>query len=107
MHMWVGFCMHCDAIGAGVDESRNEFIGPGYHQMDVERCSRAVTERAHGVGAKADIWHENAIHDIEMQPLGSRLLNCTSLFAKTTEIRGEDRGRDNDRRHRRSHFCSR
>ena len=92
MHMRPGFGMHRDPVGAGIGEILDERIHRRNHQMHVERLFRMRLDRFHDRRADGDIGHEMAVHDIDMDEIGARLLDRLDLGAQAREI-GRKNGR--------------
>lgn len=49
--------------------------------------------RDHG-GTKGHVWHEMAIHDIDVQPIGAPVHRVCTFGAQSGEIGAEDGGSD-------------
>ncbi len=71
--------MNRDAGGAGLHERRDVRIRILNHQVDVERDRGDPVDGAHDQRAKRDVWHEMAIHDVEVQQIGAAALDGRDL----------------------------
>src|SRR5689334_25157600 len=89
VQMRAGFRMHQDMVGPGISERRDERIDRLDHQVHVERQSAMWTEALQDRRTEADVRHEMAVHDVEMQPIGSGGLDRRNLLAQTREIRSQ------------------
>ncbi len=89
-----------DAVGTRLGEGGDVVVRPVEHQVDIEDRRRARTDRRDRDGAEADIRHEDAVHDIEVQPLRARRVHGGRLFSQTPEVTRQERRRDRNRLHR-------
>ena len=99
MKMRPGLDMDRDRIRPGFREGGKIGVARGDHKMHVERnfCVRA--QGAHHRRANRDVWHEMAVHDVDMNPIGTGADNRPDFFAEIGEIGGQYRGRNDQRRH--------
>ena len=68
--------------------------------MHLDERVRALgegTERGDDERTHADVRHEVAVHDVDVQPAHARRERVLHLLTEAAEIGGEDRGRDLDR----------
>ena len=61
------------------------------HQMDIEWLRGVRPKRLHHGGTDGEVGHEMAVHDVDVDPIGSGLLDLRHLFSEPGEIRREDR----------------
>ena len=85
-----------ESVGAGLGEGGEIGIGRRDHQMDVERLLRVRPDRFHDIGPDRDVGDEVAVHHVDMDPVGAGRVDGAHLLAKSGEVGGEDRGRDQD-----------
>src|SRR5476649_485624 len=69
------------------------------HQVHIERLRRRSTNRIHNRRTEGDVWHEPAVHDVNMNPIGACLIDGTDFLTNSPQIRGKNRGCNNDRLH--------
>jgi hypothetical protein len=91
---------HQQVVGAGAREVLQVALRLHHHQMDVERLRGRLAHRRHDEGPEADVGHEAAVHDVDMDPVRSRRVNGTNLLGEAADVSGEDRGRDDRRLHK-------
>ena len=97
VHMRPGLHMHGDDVGAGLGEGLEIGIAGRDHQMHVEQLLGVRPQRLHHVGTDADVGHEMAVHDVDMDPVGAGRIDGAHLLAELGEIGGQDRRRDEQR----------
>src|SRR3546814_10189421 len=71
MQMRACFGMHGDDVGAGLGEGFDIGIDGGDHQMYVEHPVGVGPQGRHHTGAKRDVRHEVAVHDVDMAVAGT------------------------------------
>ena len=84
-------------VGAGAGEIVEVTLGLDDHQMDIDRLLRRL---AHGLDddrADRDVRHKAPVHDIDMDPVGSRPIDGAHLLGEPAEIGRQDRRGDDDR----------
>ena len=96
VQMRAGFRMHQDMVGPGISERRDERINRLDHQVHVERQSAVGTQALQDRWPEADVRDEVAVHDIEVQPIGSGALDRRNFLAETREIRSQQARRYSD-----------
>gem|GEM_PF-31232 len=87
--------MNRDAVRTGIYEAIQVFIRPGHHEMHIERQCRVRADRRDKLGAKGDIFHKMAVHDIEMKPVRARQFGLCGLLTDPRPIGGK-KGRGDD-----------
>ena len=88
--------MHGDDVGAGLGERLNILFGLDDHQVDVDAFLRGGSNRLDDDGANRDVGHEAAIHYVDVNPIGPRLIDRLDFGLKTAKISGKDRGGDSE-----------
>ena len=78
-----------DQVGAGARERLEVRLVGLDHQVHVERLGRERPERPHHLRAEAQIGHEVAVHDIEMDPVGAGGVDRAHLLAQPREVGGQ------------------
>src|ERR1700722_1066187 len=63
--------------------------------MRVEEHLRERTDRRHHLRAEGNVRHKMAIHDVEVQPLGTRFLHAFGLGGKPAKVRRQQGRRYN------------
>ena len=92
--------MDGDDVGAGLGESVEEQVDRRNHQMDVERLRRVRAERFHHARADGEVGNEMAVHHVDVDPVGARLVDRADFLAELGEVGGEDRRGDESLEHR-------
>src|ERR1035437_115194 len=86
----VQFDVDDDLIRARLDEGFEENLRLAAHEVNVEEKFFGVrTDGGDDVGAERNVWHELAVHDVEVQPVGPGALGAYSFQAQMGEISGE------------------
>src|SRR5437868_2252656 len=88
-----GFCMNSQVRGAGIDESRNVFVGIENHEVDVEWKLRDLLDRSDDRRTNCNVRHKVSIHDVDMKRMGAGLLDFADVFGKRGKIGRQDRRR--------------
>ena len=70
LQMCTGFVLNSQNIGSGITETCQISVGVYYHQMNIQRFSCNFLYRFNNRETKRYIWYKNAIHDIEVKPVG-------------------------------------
>lgn len=85
-----GFGMHRDDIRAGLRERFEIGIGGRDHEMHVEHFLRQRPDRPDDVRAITDVRDEMPVHDVAVNPVGTRRIDRHDLLAEAGEIRSQD-----------------
>jgi hypothetical protein len=88
--------MHQDMICPGIRERRDERIDRLDHQVHVKRQTAMWTQALQDGRTEADVRDEVAVHDVKMQPVGSRGLDRCNFLVQTREIRSQQARRYSD-----------
>src|SRR5689334_20647376 len=96
MKMRASLRVHQDMVGPGVSERRDERINRFNHQVHVERQSAVRAQALQDWRTKADVRDEVAVHDVEMQPVGSSRFDRCNFLVQTREIRSQQARRNSD-----------
>src|SRR6185436_18298507 len=84
------------AIGTGAGEWLEQALRLLTHEVNIKfHFARNWPNHAHNFGTEGNVLHEMTIHDVEVQPLGARILGTLCFGAEPAEVRGEQRGRNN------------
>ena len=92
--MRTGLGMDGDDVGTRLGECFQIRIDRRDHEMDVERLCGAGTYRLDDIGTEADVRHKMPIHDVAMDPVGTRRVDGLDLLAEAREICRQDGGRN-------------
>ena len=79
-----------DRVAAGVEVLLDVAAGLADHQVRVERQLRPAAEVLDGLRAEREVRDEVAVHDVEVDPVGARLLDAADGVARGS--RGRRRG---------------
>ncbi len=99
VRMRSGFGVNCDEIATGIGKRRQIGIARRNHQMGIEECLGARTDRLHHLRAESDVGHKMPVHDVDMHPVGTGFQHGVDFFAQTGEIGGKDGRGDGDGAH--------
>src|SRR5882762_5890821 len=89
IHVQRSFGMEADHVGAGGDEAVDERIHRPHHQMHVQRRVCALRPCAIGLQRRGHHWpdgqvrDEVIVHDVEVNPVGTRGNDATHFLAQT------------------------
>ena len=92
--MRTGFRMYRDVIASGLGEGLEIGVGRRDHQMRIEDLLGVRPQRLDDVGSIRDVRNKVSIHHVEMDPVGAGGIDRAHFLAELREIRGQDRGRD-------------
>ena len=81
-----GFNVHRQRVGAGVPEGLDIALGIFDHHMDIEGQPCIAPAMLDGTRADRDRRHEVSVHDVEVDPIGTGLLQGGHLFTEPAEI---------------------
>jgi hypothetical protein len=62
--------------------------------MNVERKRRQPLQRLDDLGAKGQVWHEPAVHHVDMNPVRAAILAPGDVVGQPAEVGTENRGGD-------------
>lgn len=91
--------MDQDVVGAGPNEVVEIALGLDDHEVHVERLGRGAAHRLDHDRAIADVRNEPAVHDVDVNPVGTRGVHRANLLRQATEVGGKDRRGDDERLH--------
>jgi hypothetical protein len=86
-------------VGAGLGEGGEVALRLDDHQMHVERLGRRSADGPQDDRAECDVGDEAPVHDIDVDPVGTRGIYGTNLLAEAREVGREDRRRYENRLH--------
>ena len=84
-------------IGTGLGKGGEMAFRLDDHQMHIERLSRAAAHRLHDQRPDRDIRHKAAVHDVDINPVGARRVDGANFVGKISEVRRQDRRRNDNR----------
>ena len=88
------FPVNRDAGGACSDVFVEQPLGVRHHQVNVERQAGAASERSHHRDAEAEVGHEVAVHDVDVEQIGTAGFGRADRAAQIEQIGGQERRRD-------------
>ena len=91
-----GFLMDGDDVCTRRHEIGDQVIDGGDHEVDVENLFAVRAQAFDDRRAEGEVGHEMAVHHVDMDVIGSGLVNRPHLFAQLRKIGGEDGGGDAD-----------
>ena len=71
--------MHRDDIGTGLGEVRHTELGLHNHEMAIQHFVSDGAESIHNQRANGDVGDKTTIHDINVDPIATGLVNCLDL----------------------------
>ena len=83
-----------DAVGTTFDEIGDEMLRLDDHQVQVEVLRGRLADRRYDPRSEGDVGNEAAVHDIDVQPIRTRLIDGAHLLAEASEICGQYRRSD-------------
>jgi hypothetical protein len=89
VQMLTSFVMHSDHVSSGFAETVDIPVGIHDHEMHIHRLFRATLYMIQHREAEGNIRDEQAIHDIEMQPVGFTPVHHRYGFIKVKEVGGK------------------
>src|SRR5690242_5303513 len=84
--------LHLDQGGSRPGEGFEEQLRPLDHQVRLDRQRRGRPHRRHDPRAEGQVGHEMSVHDVDLDPVRSRLLRLAHLLRQAAEIGRKDRG---------------
>jgi hypothetical protein len=87
------FLVHRNPIRAGLDESRDEFIGIFDHQVAIKRQVGRLPQRLDHRRANGQIRYKMPIHDIDVDHGGAALGGAPDLVRQMSKIGRQYGGR--------------
>jgi hypothetical protein len=84
-----GLGMHHDNIGPGLGKLFHIPFRFFNHQVHIQRQAGYLAYRLHHQWADGDVWYKAAIHDINMDVVGTGSLNSPDFVAQTGKISGK------------------
>ncbi len=96
MQVGGGLAVDRDPIGAGVHEPGRDFARAVDHQMDVQGQAGDRLEPGHEARAEGQAGDEVAVHDVDVDPVGSPGFGGRDRLGQAAEIGREEGRRDED-----------
>ena len=93
VEMGTGFRMDGDAVAARLRKSFEIWVGRRDHQVAIEIGLRVRPQRLDDIRAERDVRDEMAIHDVEMDPVGTGSNDVAHFLSELGVIGGENGGR--------------
>ena len=78
-------------VGAGVGHLADEFLGLDDHQVHVRGLVADVAEGVHDREAEGDVGDEDAVHDVDMQPVGLAAIDHLHVAAEVHKVGRKER----------------
>ena len=79
-------------VGTRAGECLNVALGLDNHQMDVQGFTGCLFYVLHNRQAVGDVGDENAVHDVEMEPIGIAAVDHFDVSAQMEEVGREQGG---------------
>src|SRR6266545_3432402 len=90
VQMGTGFLMDRENVCSSAGEIAQIPFRLDNHQVDVQRKGCRLADRLNDERTDGDVGNEPAVHDVEMNPVCSRLLNLFYFLSETTKVSGKD-----------------
>ena len=87
--------MKRDDVGPGLREALRVTLRLHDHQMDVETLGRSLADGFQHGKSERNVRHEDTVHHIDMNPLGSAAIHHPGVAVEVTEV---------GRKHRRGYY---
>jgi hypothetical protein len=84
------FHVNRDHRGTGACEVIDVQIGIRYHQVTVEREVSRASRCFDNQRPDRNVWHEVAVHYVDMDETGAAALGCFDLVAQPSEVCRKD-----------------
>ena len=94
--MWRHLHVHRQHVGAGFDEGRYVPDGICNHEVHVERNPGGAFHVSDDWRANGDVRHEMAVHDVDVNEIGTAPLGGGHGLAERGKISSQNRGGDAD-----------
>ena len=91
-----GLPMNADPVCSGGEEVAQQPVRIGHHEVDVERQRGVPAKRRDHRDADRQVGHEVAVHDVDMQDVGSAGRADAGGSREVGEVGSEKRGGDFD-----------
>ena len=92
-------CMDQDVVGAGPHEVVEVALGLDDHEVHVQRLGGGAAHCLDHHRPDANVGNEAAVHDVDVNPVGTRGVDRANLLGQAAEVGGEDRRGDDERLH--------
>ena len=90
--------MHVHHVGAQGFHFGDELLGLDNHQMDIQRLVGQAGNVLQHRESERDIGHKDAVHNVQMDPVGIAAVQHIHLISQVSEVGRENR-RGNNRFH--------
>ena len=101
-----GLRVHRNDVGARLGKRLNILLGFDDHEVNVDHALRRSSDGFDHHGADCDVRHEATIHDIDVDPVGARLVDGLDFSLEAAKIGRKHRRRDSKRLWRAGHGSS-
>ena len=92
MEMGTRLLMDDDSIGTGILKSTEMLLRLNDHKMHIKKELRGRAGDPNNVVTECNWRHEGAIHDVDMEPVGSRSLDRSDLVTEVAKVSRQDGG---------------
>mmetsp|Transcript_9404 Transcript_9404/g.40782 ORF Transcript_9404/g.40782 Transcript_9404/m.40782 type:complete len:247 (-) Transcript_9404:58-798(-) len=86
--------MNGDDISSSLNEVRNSEFRLHNHKMHIQRLVSDGPQGIDDQGSNRDVWYESSVHDIDMDPVTSGLIDRSNFLSKLREVCGQNRRRN-------------
>jgi hypothetical protein len=78
--------METDGPSTCVTETLDIFLGMNDHEVDVEGVGAVLAHGLHEGETKGYVGHKNAVHDIDVKPIGFAAVDHFQIIGQVTKI---------------------
>ena len=95
MQVGASFHLNADDVSASLGEVFDVLLRLNNHQVHIQRLAGDRPQGLNDHGANGDVGHEAAIHHIDVNPVGTSLVNGPNVLSKLGKISRKDGGGNN------------
>ena len=83
--------MEADEVDARFDKTAKVVVRPFDHQVGIQKTVRShrLSDGGADFRTKGDVVHKVAVHDVQVQPVGSCFKGAARLFPYSGEVGGQ------------------
>jgi hypothetical protein len=92
MKVRAGLGVDGNDVRTRIGKRLNKFIRFDDHEMDVDDALGRGADGLYNERANRDVWHESAVHDVDVDPIGACLADCLDFSLKAAKISRKNGG---------------
>jgi len=90
MQVGARLCMNNETLTSCLYVALRHYVWSQNHQVSFEWLCAVRAGRSNDIGAKGEVWHELAVHNIPLNNVNAGLIESTNLFANLGKICWKD-----------------